>query len=127
MKHRYLAQGLPIAGTNERAREARALFDYYADLVTEIKLDARIDGADIVGTTPFGVFVNIRHTKQIEREAGGFQKYLQNQNSQQQECQRISGKAEHRRRVFAVPGLRQRDGVARHRESRGAERVFCKI
>lgn len=83
VKHRYLAQGLPIAGKNERAREARALFDYYADLVTEIKLDARIDGTDVVGTAPFGVFVNIRHTKQIEREAGGFQKYLQNQNSQQ--------------------------------------------
>ncbi len=83
VKHRYLSQGLPIAGTNERAREARALFDYYADLVTEIKLDARIDGPAVVGTAPFGVFVNIRHTKQIEREAGGFQKYLQNQNSQQ--------------------------------------------
>ncbi len=83
VKHRYLSQGLPIAQNNERAREARALFDYYADLVTEIKLEARIDGADVVGTTPFGLFVNIRHTKQIEREAGGFQKYLQNQNNQQ--------------------------------------------
>jgi hypothetical protein len=83
VKHRYLSQGLPIASSNERAREARALFDYYADLVTEIKLETRIDGADVVGTTPFGVFVNIRHTKQIEREAGGFQKYLQNQNNQQ--------------------------------------------
>jgi hypothetical protein len=83
VKHRYLSQGLPIAGKNDRAREARALFDYYADLVTEIKLEARIDGGDVVGSAPFGVYVDIRHTKQIEREAGGFQKYLQNQNSQQ--------------------------------------------
>ena len=72
IKHRYLTQGLPIAGKNDRAREARALLEYYADLVTEIKLETRIDGDDVVGTTPFGVFVNIRHTKQIEREAGGF-------------------------------------------------------
>lgn len=83
VKHRYLSQGLPIAGGNERAREAQELFNYYADLVTEIKLDSKLDGPDVVGTTPFGVFINIRHTKQIEREAGGFQKYLQNQNNQQ--------------------------------------------
>jgi hypothetical protein len=82
VKHRYLSQGLPIAGTNERAREARELFAYYADLVTEIKLHAHLDGPDTVGTEPFGLFVDIRHTKQIEREAGGFQKYLQNQNNQ---------------------------------------------
>ncbi|MES2705192.1 MAG: hypothetical protein V4726_01185 [Verrucomicrobiota bacterium] len=81
VKHRYLSQGLPIAGDNERAREPRQLMAYYSDLVTEIRLQAAIDGPDTVGTEPFGVFVNIRHTTQIEREAGGFQKYLQNQNT----------------------------------------------
>ncbi|MDG2359367.1 MAG: hypothetical protein P8M20_06910, partial [Planctomycetaceae bacterium] len=30
---------------------------------------------------PFGVFVNIRHTREIERESGGFSRYLQNQNN----------------------------------------------
>lgn len=81
VKHRYLSQGLPIAGENERAREPRQLMAYYSDLVTEIRLQSAIDGPDTVGTEPFGVFVNIRHTTQIEREAGGFQKYLQNQNA----------------------------------------------
>ena len=30
---------------------------------------------------PFGVFVNLRHTREIERESGGFSRYLQNQNN----------------------------------------------
>ncbi len=79
LKHRYLGAGLQIAGDHERAREARDLYNYYQDLVTEVQLVTRIDGADVIGTSPFGLFVEIRHTKQIEREAGGFQKYLQNQ------------------------------------------------
>src|SRR5262249_15556770 len=33
--------------------------------------------------TPFGLFVDIEHTADIERESGGFGKYLQNQNSVQ--------------------------------------------
>ena len=79
LKHRYLGAGLKITGEHERAREARDLFNYYQDLVTEVQLITRLDGTDEVGTAPFGVFVEIRHTGQIEREAGGFQKYLQNQ------------------------------------------------
>jgi len=79
LKHRYLGAGLQITGDHERAREAKELFDYYQDLVTEVQLLTRLDGPDQVGTAPFGVFIEIRHTKQIEREAGGFQKYLQNQ------------------------------------------------
>lgn len=82
VKHRYLKYGLEIAGDNERARSARELFDYYGDLVTEIRLVAGVDGPASVGTEPFGVFVNIHHTREIERESGGFQRYLQNQNSQ---------------------------------------------
>ncbi len=79
LKHRYLGAGLQIAGDHERAREAKELYDYYRDIVTEVKLATRIDGSDRIGTAPFGLFVDIRHTGQIEREAGGFQKYLQNQ------------------------------------------------
>ena len=82
LKHRYLGAGLQIVGDHERAREAKQLWDYYQDLVTEIKLVARLDGSDKVGSTePFGLFVEIRHTQAIERESGGFQKYLQNQKN----------------------------------------------
>lgn len=82
IKVRYLKAGFEIVGDNDKAAEARKVFDYYNDLVTEIQLVTRIDGSDIVGHgQPFGLFVDLRHTKEIEREAGGFAKYLQNQNS----------------------------------------------
>lgn len=81
VKFRYLKGGFEIVGDHEQAREAKKVFDYYKDLVTEIKLETGIDGSDTVGHgEPFGLFVNIRHTKEIERESGGFTKYLQNQN-----------------------------------------------
>ncbi len=83
LKYRYLKSGFEIVGDHKMAREARKLLDYYADLVHEIKLQAVVDGPDVVGQQPFGVFVNIQHTKEIERESGGFGRYLQNQNSNQ--------------------------------------------
>jgi len=83
VKFRYVREGLAIVGDHPLAREAKAVFDYYSDLVTEIQLAARVDGSGSVGTTePFGLRVDLRHTAAIERESGGFAKYLQNQNSQ---------------------------------------------
>lgn len=84
VKFRYLKSGFAIAGDHEDAVEARKVFDYYKDLVTEIKLETVVDGSDVVGhEKPFGLFVNIVHTREIERESGGFGRYLQNQNSGQ--------------------------------------------
>jgi hypothetical protein len=41
-----------------------------------------VDGSATVGhDEPFGIFVNLRHTREIERESGGFSRYLQNQNN----------------------------------------------
>lgn len=82
MKFRYLSGGFEIIGDHPRAVEARKLFQYYQDLLSEIKLVAEIDGTDVVGhDEPFGVFVNIQHTNEIERESAGFAKYVQNQNN----------------------------------------------
>ncbi|MFP6874805.1 MAG: hypothetical protein VCA55_14990 [Verrucomicrobiales bacterium] len=82
LKQRYLKHGIAIVGKHEKAAAARKVFDYYSDLVAEIQLVARIDGHSTVGhTEPFGVFVDIRHTTEIERESGGFSKYLTNQNN----------------------------------------------
>ena len=84
IKVRYLKAGFEIVGDHERAAEAKDVLNYYNDIVTEIKLETVIDGSDVVGHgKPFGVFVNMKHTKEIERESGGFKKYLQNQNSGQ--------------------------------------------
>ncbi|MAB79698.1 MAG: hypothetical protein CMJ89_10145 [Planctomycetes bacterium] len=83
VKFTYVRNGLDIVGDNERAEEARKVYQYYRDLVTEIQLETVVDGEDRVGSEkPFGLYVNLRHTKEIEREAGGFSKYLTNQNNQ---------------------------------------------
>jgi hypothetical protein len=83
VKFRYVREGLAITGDHELVREARSVFDYYNDLVTEIQLVASIDGTDRVGSgAPFGLRIDLRHTREIERESGGFAKYLQNQNTQ---------------------------------------------
>ncbi|HEY2840655.1 MAG TPA: hypothetical protein VGJ26_15975, partial [Pirellulales bacterium] len=83
VKFRYLTGGFEIVGDHSQAREARKLYDYYKDLVTEIKLTTRVDGSSNVGVgEPFGVFVELLHTPEIERESGGFGRYLQNQNNQ---------------------------------------------
>jgi hypothetical protein len=82
VKARYLKAGFEVVGDHPQAREARKLFDYYRDLVTEIGLVATVDGPTTVGHgEPFGVFVDLRHTRDLERESGGFAKYLQNQNA----------------------------------------------
>ena len=81
VKFRYLRAGFEIVGDHKRAEEARKVFEYYKDLVTEIKLETQIDGNDNVGQEPFGLFVNLRHTGAIERESGGFSRYLKNQNN----------------------------------------------
>ena len=81
VKFNYLKSGFEIVGDHEAAHEAQKVYQYYKDLVTEIKLEAVVDGSDAVGQKPFGLFVNILHTREIERESGGFAKYLQNQNN----------------------------------------------
>lgn len=81
VKYNYLKAGFQIVGDHKQAAEAKKVFDYYKDLVNEIKLDAIVDGTTKVGHgRPFGLFVNLRHTRDIERESGGFARYLQNQN-----------------------------------------------
>jgi hypothetical protein len=81
VKFRYLDGGFAIVGEHPRALEAKKVYEYYRDLVTEIQLEIAIDGTERVGhDQPFGLFVNLRHTPEIERESGGFDKYVQNQN-----------------------------------------------
>ncbi len=82
LKLRYLEAAAVVVGGHEAMRDAAEVLAYYRDLITEIELHAEVDGPDRVGSdAPFGLRVNLRHTREIEREAGGFQKYLQNQNN----------------------------------------------
>jgi hypothetical protein len=81
VKMRYVSAGLEVVGDHKHAFEARKLHAYYKDIVSEIQLATRVDGPTTVGHgEPFGLFVEIRHTREIEKESGGFGRYLRNQN-----------------------------------------------
>jgi hypothetical protein len=82
IKYRYLEAGFQVVGDHPQAAEAKKVWDYYADLIRELRLVAEVDGGTAVGTEPFGLRVDIVHSPQIERESGGFQKYATNQNNQ---------------------------------------------
>ncbi|PYV16259.1 MAG: hypothetical protein DMG07_08170, partial [Acidobacteria bacterium] len=82
LKARYLRAGVRVAGDHPDAEDARKLATYYDDLLREIEFVARVDGDTIVGHgRPFGVFVALRHTAEVEREAGGFARYLRSQKN----------------------------------------------
>jgi hypothetical protein len=79
LKPRFLRAGLRVVGDHPDAEDARKVARYYDDLLQEIEFLVRLDGDATVGhTRPFGVFVSLRHTADIEREAGGFARYLRN-------------------------------------------------
>jgi hypothetical protein len=79
LKPRYLRAGLDVVGNHPDAMDARKLVAYYDDLLQELELVVRLDGEATVGHgRPFGVFVGLRHTADLEREAGGFGRYLRN-------------------------------------------------
>ncbi|MBM3973580.1 MAG: hypothetical protein FJ301_05715 [Planctomycetes bacterium] len=82
VKFRYLEAGFAVCGDHPQAVEAKKVWDYYQDLLGELKLVASVDGSTQVGTQPFGLQVDIVHSPEIERESGGFQKYATNQNNQ---------------------------------------------
>lgn len=82
VKFSFLNEGFRITGDMREVTEARRLHEYYQDLVTELELQVTVDGSDEISPEqPFGVYVQINHTPEIERESGGFGRFLQNQNS----------------------------------------------
>ena len=77
LKPRYLRASLAVLENHPAGEPARELVQHYNDLLDEVKLVAQIDGSDEIGhTKPFGLFIGLRHTSDIEREAGGFARYL---------------------------------------------------
>jgi hypothetical protein len=83
MKSRYLNAGIAVLQDHPSAENARKLVEFYNNLLDEIKLVVSIDGDTSVGhDREFGVFLSLLHTKEIEREAGGFARYLMNLKTQ---------------------------------------------
>ncbi|MFM7051327.1 MAG: hypothetical protein ACKOYN_04230 [Planctomycetota bacterium] len=80
VKPRLVRHALRVVGDHPAGASMRAMEELYRDLVKdEIKLRMAIDGSDEVGVgRPFGVLLSLRFTNSVDRETGGFSKYLQN-------------------------------------------------
>ncbi len=79
VKPKLVKQALRIIGDHPAGASLRSLDELYRDLVKEeIRLRLAIDGDDVVGNNrSFGVLVSLRFTNSVDRETGGFSKYLQ--------------------------------------------------
>lgn len=79
VKPKLVKQALRIVGDHPAGASLRALDELYRDLVKdEIKLRLAIDGDDRIGTNrQFGLLISLRFTNSVDRETGGFSKYLQ--------------------------------------------------
>lgn len=80
VKPRVVRHAMRIIGDHPSGASLRRLTDLYRDLMKdEIKLRLAIDGDDRVGTNSrFGVTLLLRFTAEVDRETGGFSRYLQN-------------------------------------------------
>ncbi|MGA1391671.1 MAG: hypothetical protein ACO38W_00805, partial [Phycisphaerales bacterium] len=79
-KPRLVRHALRVIGEHPAGASLRAMQELYRDLVRdEIKLRLAIDGDDRIGVgAPFGAMLSLRFTHSVDRETGGFGKYLQN-------------------------------------------------
>ena len=80
IKPRLVRHALRVIGDHPAGASLRAMEELYRDLVKdEIKLRLALDGSDQVGVDrPFGMLLSLRFTNSVDRETGGFAKYLQN-------------------------------------------------
>ncbi len=80
VKPRVVRHAMRIIGEHPAGAPLRRLLDLYQDLVKdEIKLRLSIDGPDQVAVGErFGATLTLRYSNSVDRETGGFSKYLQN-------------------------------------------------
>lgn len=80
VKPRVVRHAMRIVGDHPAGAGLRRLTALYQDLVKdEIKLRLSVDGDDRIGADQrFGAVLTLRFTAAVDRETGGFSKYLQN-------------------------------------------------
>ncbi len=80
VKPRVVRHAMRIIGDHPAGASLRRLTDLYQDLVKdEIKMRLAVDGEDRVGSeNRFAVTLTLRFTTAVDRETGGFSRYLQN-------------------------------------------------
>jgi hypothetical protein len=95
LRQHFLSAGLQVLGAEHpSAKAALASLKNYQELLDEVQLRVAVDGPPAVGNQqPFGLFVSLEHTRQLAREGGGFTKYLQNGDPQQQQRLAMMGQS----------------------------------
>ncbi len=80
VKPRLVHHALRVLGTHPAGASLRSMEELYRDLVkNEIHLRLTLDGAPSVGVgQSFALLLALRYTHSVDRETGGFAKYLQN-------------------------------------------------
>jgi len=79
VKPRVVRHAVRVVGDHPAGAPIRRLAELYDDLVKdEVKLRLTLDGPARVGTKSFGAMVTMRYTNSVDRESGGFARYLQN-------------------------------------------------
>ncbi len=79
VKPRVIKHARRVIGDHPAGAPLRRLDELYQDLVKdEVKLRLTLDGSANVGDEPFGAVLTLRYTNAVDRETGGFARYLQN-------------------------------------------------
>ncbi len=80
VKPRIVRHSMRIIGNHPAGAPMRRLLELHQDLLKdEVKVRLTVDGDDAVGTNLlFGVTLTLRFTPEVDRETGGFSKYLMN-------------------------------------------------
>ncbi|WDE96451.1 thioredoxin family protein [Lentisphaera profundi] len=72
----FMSAAKRIMGDHSSIKSIEDQLSLYEDLLSEVKLSAKLDGSSSVGhVNEFGVFLSLQHSKELNREAGGFDKY----------------------------------------------------
>lgn len=78
-KARFIEAGIAILKKHPSIKTFHKYMKFYKELLSEISFHAELDGESSVGYKKnFGVFLSLRHTKELGREGGDFFKYIQN-------------------------------------------------
>lgn len=79
VKLSFLESVKEVIGDHPSIASIDKQLELYKSFLTEVKLLTKVDGPTDIGEEEFGVFLSIQHTPELEREASGFRKYVQNQ------------------------------------------------
>ncbi len=80
VKPRVIRHAMRIIGDHPAGAPMRRILELHQDLMKdEVKVRLAVDGDDAVGSNrSFGVLLSMRFTQEVDRETGGFSKYLMN-------------------------------------------------